>query len=150
MKLTILATLAFSTMSFAQVTPELCQVIQNGRATGMMIQKTQGDGFYNQASQLAQKSGSCVKANLLGSYSSVRIYQGGTGKRLSGKGDSEFSGQSQQANMVCIEMTCNPVVDNKAQTGNGYGTGVVIQPGAPVNTPANPSYPSTYPSDSSY
>lgn len=149
MKLTIIAIVAFSAISFAETTPELCQVIQNGRATGVMISKTQGDGFYNQASQLAQKSGQCVKANLLGSYSSVRIYQGGTGKRLSGKGDSEFSGQSQQANYTCIEMTCNPVVDSKAQTDNGYGTGEIIHPGASVSTPSNP-YPSTYPSDASY
>lgn len=150
MKMTLLALMTISSLSFAQTTPEVCQVIQNGRATGAMIQKTQGDGFYNQASQLARQTGSCVKANLLGSYNSVRIYEGGTGKRLSGKGDSEFSGQAQHANYACIEMTCNPVVDHKAQTNNGYGSGVIIAPGAPVNTPANPSYPPTYPSDSSY
>lgn len=137
---TVLATLVLSMLSMAATTPESCQVIEGGRATGRIIHKTEGDGFYNQASQLARTSGHCVKASLFADWgnNSVRVYEGRTGKRVSSKGDSEYSANSQYAGAVCIDMVCNALRDSKGQTAQGQ-YGEVIRPGARVETPSSPA-----------
>ena len=146
MKLTLLAMMAISSLSFAQSTPEQCQVAYNGLVSGVMIGKTQGGGFYDLASQYAKRNGTCVKADMAGSNQGVRIYNA-DGSRASGKNGSQYSKSSQSAYYRCVTMTCIAVVDSKAQTDAGYGTGRMVQPGSVM---VNPSYPTPAPSSSSY
>ncbi|MBN8535873.1 MAG: hypothetical protein J0M15_02380 [Deltaproteobacteria bacterium] len=144
MKIAILAMMVISSLSFAATTPEVCQLAINGRVTGAMIYKTQGSGFFDQASQYAKQHGVCVKASLLWSNNGVRVYSA-NGARVGGKGGSEYSSLSQQANYSCVDFACIAVVDSKAQTGTGYGTGTVVRPGSRISTPATPAYvPPTY------
>ncbi len=138
MKITILAMMVISSLSFAASTPEVCQLAINGRVTGTLIYKTQGSGFYDQASQYARQNGVCVKASLLWSNNSVRVYNP-DGSKAGGKSGSEYSQLSRQANYSCVDFSCIVVVDSKAQTGTGYA-GVVVRPGSRVSTPATPAY----------
>ena len=136
--------MTISSLSFAATTPDVCQLVINGRVTGTLIQKTQGSGFYDQASQYAKRNGTCVKASLLWATqdNGVRVYNS-DGSRAGGKGGSENSQLSRQANYSCVDYACIAVVDNKAQTGTGYGTGAVVQPGVVISTPASPAPPTT-------
>lgn len=89
MKIAILAMMVISSLSFAATTPEVCQLAINGRVTGAMIYKTQGSGFFDQASQYAKQHGVCVKASLLWSNNGVRVYSA-NGARVGGKGGVYF------------------------------------------------------------
>jgi hypothetical protein len=152
MKMTILAMMVISSLSFAATTPDVCQLVIGGNVTSQLIYKTEGSGFYDKASQYAKQSGQCVKASLLWATqdNGVRVYRA-DGSRIGGKGGSEGSQLSQQANYSCVDYACIAVQDNKAQTGTGYGTGVV-QPGAQISTPATPApyYPPVQSSGGSY
>lgn len=136
MKLTLLAMMVISSVSFAQVTPELCQVAYNGRATDQRIAKSQSSGFYDKASRYAKENHVCVKADLAGTNEGVRVYDV-DGSRIGGKSGSQFDDLSQSAGRNCVSMTCLALVDSKAQTGAGYGTSPV-QSGTIIVTPSTP------------
>lgn len=114
------------------ITPELCQVAANGVVTGELIAKTEGSGFYNKASIYAQQTGQCVMADMFGKDNSVRVYQGSTGKRLTQKGADHWDGLNMGA-YSCVKFTCIAVLDSKAQTSTGYGTGGYVAPGSVIN-----------------
>lgn len=148
MKMTLLAMMVISSVSFAQVTPELCQIAYNGRVSSQIIAKTQGDGFYNQAHLYALDKRVCVKAQLTNTPQGVRVYRA-DGSRIGNRNGNQGSELSQQAEALCVVMTCIPVVDSKAQTGAGYGTGGYVQPGSRIGTDHSTGAPvvvPTYPS----
>ena len=135
----LLSLMVLSSISFAQVTPELCQIAYNNVVSGEFIPKTQGSGFYNKASIYARSHNVCVKAEMFASSEGVRVYLA-DGSRVGGKNGSQYSNLSQSASYNCVVMTCIALADSKAQTGTGYGA-APVQPGAIVVTPSIPSYP---------
>lgn len=141
MKIAILAMMVISSLSFAATTPDLCQLVIGGQSTGRLIPKTQNGGFYNDASEYAKSHRVCVKASLLGTVhdNGVRVYDY-KGALVGGKGGSEHSRLTYQANSNCVDYACIAVVDSKAQTRTGYGTGTVVRPGSRISTPATPAY----------